>query len=145
MKLSEKSTATAAATDNPASAISAVSKSCKGGCANCKKSKLSPQQETMIIREILEALPASTKPVARPLHKGEGFKVMAIGLAAGIELKEHQTPVPAQLLVIKGSVVYRQNGADTALGLYDTHAIPPGVPHSVRALDEDSVFVLMAG
>lgn len=98
----------------------------------------------MTINNILEELKTATHPVAKALHKGAHFKVLAIGFNAGMVLKDHKAHLPTKLTVIKGSVVYREDGKETAMHLFDEMEIPVDITHSVSATD-DSICLLTQG
>jgi quercetin dioxygenase-like cupin family protein len=98
----------------------------------------------MTIKRILEQLETSTHPIARPLHKGENFKVLVIGLKRGMKLKEHVASMPSKLTVISGKVIYKQLETETELQQFDEIEIPVNIVHSVEA-KEDSLCLLTQG
>ena len=98
----------------------------------------------MTIKNVLKQLETATHPVAKPLHKGDNFKVMIIGFKSGMKLKEHTAPMPSKLTVISGKVTYTQQGISTDLMQYDEMEIPVQVIHSVEA-KEDSLCLLTQG
>jgi quercetin dioxygenase-like cupin family protein len=98
----------------------------------------------MTIKTILEELKTATHPVAKALHKGTHFKVLVIGLNAGMVLKDHKAHMPSKLTVIKGSVLYTEDGKETIMHLHDEVEIPVDIIHSVTAI-EDSLCVLTQG
>ena len=98
----------------------------------------------MIIHDVLEGLATRDQPLAKVLHKGDHAKALVIGFTKGMQLKEHQAHLPSTLVVISGSVIYKQGGVETTLCIYDQLAIPVNVLHSVEAL-EDSLCLLVQG
>ena len=98
----------------------------------------------MIIKEALTEVELKNHPVARILHKGDMFKVMAIAFQKDMILKEHKTHLPATLTVIKGKVNYRTADSITAIEEYDNFQIPINETHSIEAL-EDSICILIQG
>ena len=98
----------------------------------------------MLLKEIVKQIENATHPVAKALHKGDHFKILAIGFKKGMVLKEHQTHLPAKLFVLKGKVIYRVNEISTTLSEYDDIEIPINVLHSVEAV-EDSLCLLTQG
>lgn len=98
----------------------------------------------MIIQEVLAQLENAVNPVVKILQRGDQFKVIAMGFKKGMVLKEHQTPIPAKLVVIDGNVLYRQGEESIALNKFDEHEIPVNIIHSVEAL-EDSICILIQG
>lgn len=99
----------------------------------------------MIIKEMLAQLDELQKgPVIKVLEKGEQFKVIVLAFKKGMELKAHQTPIPARLLVMDGVVSYREESRTLVLEKYDDLSIPILVQHSVLAI-EDSTCLLIQG
>ena len=98
----------------------------------------------MIFKELLQKLENADNPIAQIVQKTDCSKVLVIGFKKGMILKEHKTDIPAQLLVIKGSVVYNEKNHQEALSLYDMKNIQPDVSHSVEA-KEDSLCLLFKG
>lgn len=98
----------------------------------------------MTINEVLKQLETSSHPVAKPLHKGDNFKVLVIGFKSGMKLREHQAHLPSRLTVISGNVIYRQSEKITELRKFDEIEIPVNIIHSVEAT-EDSICLLTQG
>jgi len=98
----------------------------------------------MVIKSIVEELKSATHPVAKAIHKGANFKVLVIGFNEGMVLIDHKAHMPSKLTVIKGSVLYKEDGKDTIMHLYDEVEIPVDIIHSVSA-KEDSLCILTQG
>jgi len=98
----------------------------------------------MTIKEILNQLKTAHDPVAKPIHKGENFKVLAIGFKSGMKLKDHKAGLPSKLTVLSGKVIYRQQEMETQLEKFDEIDIPVEITHSVEAKD-DSICLLTQG
>jgi quercetin dioxygenase-like cupin family protein len=98
----------------------------------------------MAIAALLEQLETSAHPVAKAIHSGHNFKVLALGFKKGMILKEHQAHLPAKLTVLYGSVVYREADKEVRLSRYGMTDIPVDVIHSVEAT-EDSLCLLTQG
>jgi quercetin dioxygenase-like cupin family protein len=96
------------------------------------------------LKDVLRDLETATNPVAKVIHKGSHFKVLALGFNKGMLLKEHQAHVPSKLTVINGAVIYREKEKEQQLSQYDELDIPVGISHSVEALD-DSLCILTQG
>jgi quercetin dioxygenase-like cupin family protein len=94
-----------------------------------------------MIKDILEKLETSENPVAQAIQKNDCGKTIVIAFKKGMILKEHKTETPAQLIVIKGSVTYREKNHQEELSLYEEKNIPVGILHSVEA-KEDSLCLL---
>ncbi len=91
--------------------------------------------------ELAEKLKVSREPVVKKLHDSNGTKVIAIGLARGVELKEHVAPCTARLMVIKGEVDFNTATESRRYGCYESYDIPMNLKHSVVAWD-DAIFLL---
>lgn len=98
----------------------------------------------MRFKELLQKLETAENPVAEIIQKTDLSKVLVIGFKKGMILKEHKTDIPAQLLVIKGSVIYNEKNHQDALSLFDMKSIQPDILHSVEA-QEDSLCLLFKG
>lgn len=98
----------------------------------------------MIVKEIKEQLQKSDKPIARPFHIGESFKVLLFGFTKGMKLDDHTAKHPTKLLVLEGDLIYHQDRKDTRLKQFDEITIPVNVKHSVGAL-KDSIILLTQG
>lgn len=98
----------------------------------------------MIIKEILSLLETAQAPVIKVLQQQASGKVLALGFKKGMALKEHQTAIPAKLVVIAGAVLYKQAEESVTLNELSDLDIPVKVPHMVEAL-EDSICLLILG
>ena len=98
----------------------------------------------MILKEIIASLKNAEHPVAKALHKGDHFKVLAMGFKKGMVLKEHKAHLPTKLFVLNGQVIYKENEISTTLSTYEEIEIPINILHSVEAV-EDSLCLLTQG
>jgi quercetin dioxygenase-like cupin family protein len=98
----------------------------------------------MTIKEVLKQLETANHPVAKPLHKGDNFKVLVIGFKSGMKLNDHQAYIPSKLTLISGKVIYKQHEKETELQKFDEVEIPVNTIHSVEAT-EDSICLLTQG
>ncbi len=98
----------------------------------------------MILKEIVADIETAKHPIAKALHKGEYFKVLALAFKKGMVLKEHQAHLPTKLFVLSGKVIYKQGDAITTLSQYEEQEIPVNVLHSVEAIEE-SLCLLTQG
>ncbi|MCX6189515.1 MAG: hypothetical protein NTW54_07945 [Bacteroidetes bacterium] len=98
----------------------------------------------MIIKEILQRLETAINMVAKVLHKGDHFKVLAIGFKKGMLLKEHKTILPAVLTVFEGKVIYQEGDIQRVISKYESTPIPVDLIHSVVAI-EDSLCLVIQG
>jgi quercetin dioxygenase-like cupin family protein len=82
------------------------------------------------------------KPALLSLQGAENCQVLAIGLKAGQVLKKHRTPVPALLVVMKGSIQFSMEGEDLTLPACTSFEIPFDVMHEVTGIEE-SIFLII--
>lgn len=85
----------------------------------------------------------SGNPSTALIHQTDNVKVISIGLKKGVELKEHHTPVPAFLTVVKGSIDFYIDDEVHRLNYLDTFTIPVGDLHHVIGVGEENVFMLI--
>ena len=98
----------------------------------------------MVIKEVLAKLDKAESPVVQVLQPQSAGKVLTLGFKKGMILKEHQTIIPAKLVVISGAVVYKQEEKSVTLSKFSDLDIPVKVMHSVEAID-DSICLLILG
>jgi quercetin dioxygenase-like cupin family protein len=83
------------------------------------------------------------RPHAEPVSVGKDSRALLFCLRAGQILKEHNAPhSPVNILVLKGQGMF--SGGDRReqqLGPNALVVIAPGEGHTIRALNEDLVFV----
>ncbi|MCO6451472.1 MAG: cupin domain-containing protein [Caldilineales bacterium] len=82
-------------------------------------------------------------PNAEPLYVDEFGRVIRFALRPGQTIREHRAPhSPFYVVVLKGQGVFTgADGADQRVGPNDLLVFDQGEIHSVRALDEDFIFV----
>lgn len=95
-----------------------------------------------MFNETLIQLKTANKPIVKTVRENTCGKVLLIGLAKGITLKEHLTQVPAQLLILEGYVIYGEKEKNELLGKFAIKHIPVGVLHWLEA-KEDSICLLL--
>nr|WP_067054047.1 hypothetical protein [Mucilaginibacter sp. L294] len=98
----------------------------------------------MIIKNILNELITSARPVARVIKSNSHFKSLVIGLKTDTIWTDHKAPLPTTLLVIEGSVIYKETNRQVILHKHDNFDIPVDITHSLYAVD-DSICILIQG
>ncbi len=98
----------------------------------------------MSIHTLLSELETASRPVVQVIQAGKHHKVLAIGFRKDMTLREHQTLLPAKLLVIQGTVTYREGPHEYPLNQYDEKDIPVRTIHSVSA-NTDALCILIQG
>lgn len=96
----------------------------------------------MNIKEILEALSDPGKPVVKTLHACQDSKIMILGFKKGMKLPKHQSPVPAVLWVLKGTVTYTEDGHKEMLEEMECKNIPPKTDHEVYAYTDSFCLLI---
>ena len=94
-----------------------------------------------MMTEVANKLKLSDSPVVKKIHDENGTKIMAIGLARGVELAEHVAHCKARLLVIKGEIDFNTETESRRYACYESYDIPMNLKHSVVAWD-DAIFLL---
>ncbi|MES2111449.1 MAG: hypothetical protein V4577_22015 [Bacteroidota bacterium] len=98
----------------------------------------------MIIKNIIEQVETSNRPIAKIIKHSGNNKAIAIGLKKGMIWPDHKTSVPAILIVVDGRVTYREGNKAVALDKYDNFDIPVDITHALEA-QEDSLCILLQG
>lgn len=91
---------------------------------------------------MMKDLESKSGPVAKQLYKNQMTKILAIAFKKNMILKEHKAPGITKLFVLKGQVEYNSSEQSVLLDIYDEMNIPLEELHTVRAL-EDSLILLM--
>ncbi len=85
----------------------------------------------------------SEKPSVSVIRSSEKSKVIAIGLAKNVLLKEHKTLLPTLLLCIQGRIEFSIHDQVLTLSALEDYEIPINELHKVRGLDEKNIFLLI--
>ena len=96
-----------------------------------------------MMTEVAQNLKASKTPVIKKLLDQKGVKIIAIGLARGVELPEHKTNNTVRLLVIKGEIDFNTETESRRYACYESYDIPKNLKHSIVAWD-DAIFLLFS-
>jgi hypothetical protein len=96
----------------------------------------------MTLLEIEQASLASSLPVVKPIFSTTGSRLIAVGMKAGLILKEHIALTKTKIMVIKGEVDFNTQNESRRLGTYDSYDIPVHLAHTVEAYD-DALFLLL--
>lgn len=94
---------------------------------------------------IIDQLPA-VQPgsiVSKKILSDDARRVIAFSFAAGQELTEHSTPLEARMEVHTGRMIVTVAGVATEAGPGQSVALPAGIPHAVRALDDCQAVLTM--
>lgn len=95
-----------------------------------------------MLKDLIEKLPNSDKPLTKVLLKNENTKVIAVGLKKGVVLNDHKAPGATKLIVVKGEIKYTTVQNEIVLRLFDEYDIPLEEIHRVEGL-QDSLFLLL--
>lgn len=98
----------------------------------------------MIIKNILAQLSETTRPVSKIVKSGTSFKTIAIGIKKGMIWRDHKAVMPTKLLVVQGTLIYRQGEKKVVLEQFDDLDIPVEIIHSLEAVT-DSLCILVQG
>lgn len=95
-----------------------------------------------MIQGVIEELTTSNTPIMKPYYEHDGTKIIAVGLKKGVVLEKHTAPCKAQILIIKGAVIFKTEDGDTSLQTYDSFDISLALEHEVIG-ETDAVFLLI--
>lgn len=93
-------------------------------------------QELRLLRDSVK------KPITRVVEQGRDFKMLGIALSKGVNLKEHMTKIASKLVIVEGTVLYREDAKAAMLDVFEEFQIPINKMHSLYAL-EDSLCLLI--
>jgi quercetin dioxygenase-like cupin family protein len=82
------------------------------------------------------------KPFVLPIRKTETVHIFAMGLLKEQIFAKHKTQIPALLVVLRGSILFRINSEEIRLTALDTYQIPIDTEHDVTGLDEENIFLI---
>ena len=94
--------------------------------------------------QVLDDVKFSTKRAqAEPLYVDRNGRIMRFELAPGQTIKEHNAPdSPLYLVVLKGQGMFAGgDGQERQVGPNSLLVFEPGENHTIRALNENLVFV----
>ena len=94
----------------------------------------------MVITEALQL--SDEKPAVLQIKNTEKSNVIAIGLKKDQVLKKHLSPIPALLVVLKGTIIFEMEGSRKELNEFSTFEIPVNVLHEVTGIT-DSIFMVI--
>ncbi len=82
-------------------------------------------------------------PYAQPLFVSQDSRILRFALRPGQTVREHQAPhSPVYIVVLKGQGMFAgADGKEQMLGPNTLIVFEAGENHSIRALEEDLVFV----
>ncbi len=98
----------------------------------------------MLIEHLLEKLEFHDKnPYSQPLFVDENGRILRFMLKPGQSIKDHSVPhSPFYILVLQGQGMFKdQDGKEHQCGPNTLLIFNPGENHSLRALDENLVFI----
>ncbi len=92
----------------------------------------------------LPSIEATGKREPRVLFSTPACRAVVIDLQAGEEMGEHQVRERAVLEVVSGEVALGIAGAETQCGAGTLATFTPGERHTVRALEDSRLLLLLA-
>lgn len=81
--------------------------------------------------------------LSRTLHRDELVRLVVFGFDEGQELTEHTSASAAVVQVVSGSVTVGVEGEERRMGPAAWLLLPPGMPHSLRALEPSVVLLTL--
>ncbi len=107
-------------------------------------SDTSKEEHSMKSKQLLEDLEFhDVMPFAQPIMVDVNSRILRWTLKPGQKVEEHQVPdSPLYAVIIKGRGMFAGgDGQEREYGLNDLLIFAPGEKHTVRALDDELVFV----
>jgi quercetin dioxygenase-like cupin family protein len=92
----------------------------------------------------LPSVEATGKREPRVLFSSPECRAVVIDLQAGEEMGEHQVHERAVLQVVSGTIVLGVAGEETRCGAGTLATFPPGERHTLRALEDSRLLLLLA-
>lgn len=85
-----------------------------------------------------------TNPYAQPLHVDENGRALRFTLRPGQIVREHNAPQsPVFIVVLKGNGLFAgSDGREKQFGVHSMLIFDPGENHTIRATNEELVFVV---
>lgn len=90
---------------------------------------------------VFDEIPADSI-VSRTLHQDAAGRAILFGFAPGQELSEHTTPMAATIQIIQGTAQLTLGDDHVTAPPGTWAAMPPKLPHSIRAEEEPVVMLL---
>jgi quercetin dioxygenase-like cupin family protein len=97
------------------------------------------------VEELRAELPDNRDRRGVTLVKEHGITVVLTALKEGAHLEEHDTPGPATVQVLDGSVKMRVGGDDMTLGSGEIAAFDARVRHEVEAVSDSAILITVLG
>lgn len=95
------------------------------------------------LHQQLMGLKELQSPIMFLLDKNNQFKLIAIGFKNGTILPNHSTARESKLIVVKGSLLYKENNQEAiVLNELDYFEIPLHTVHQLKG-NEDSICLLL--
>ncbi len=85
-------------------------------------------------------------PYAQPLYADKHGRILRFTLKPGQSIKEHSSPnSPVQIIVLKGHGIFSScnKNEEHSFSPLSLITFDPGEKHTVKALDEELVFILI--
>jgi quercetin dioxygenase-like cupin family protein len=81
--------------------------------------------------------------LSRTLHRDGAVRLVVFGFDQGQELTEHTSASVAVVQVVSGAVVVEAEGLQRPMGPAAWLLLPPGMAHSLRALEPSVVLLTL--
>ena len=89
----------------------------------------------MTLKDCTLKLETSQHPVAFNLVANQECKVQFLLFTTGMSLKAHKTQVDAELYIVDGTIIYKDESVEMLLTNYDKMDIKAGTIHSVECVE----------
>lgn len=96
-----------------------------------------------MLHTILDQISESEKPIIKIIFTNNSTRVVAFGLKEGLRLIDHQLPVNAKIIVLKGEIEIDSKIEIVHLKEFDEYIIPPKVIHQVISKKDSMMLVIL--
>ncbi len=96
-----------------------------------------------MLHAILDQISESEKPIIKIIFRNDDTRVVAFGLKKGLKLIDHQLPVNAKILMLKGEIEIDSKIEIVNLKEFDEYILPPKVIHQVTSLQDSMMLVIL--
>ncbi|WP_413533336.1 hypothetical protein [Empedobacter brevis] len=96
-----------------------------------------------MLHHIWNQISESDKSIVKIIFRNDDTRVVAFGLKKGLKLIDHQLPVNAKILILKGEIEIDSKIEIVNLKEFDDYVLPPKVIHQVTALEDSMMLVIL--
>ncbi|GEM53532.1 hypothetical protein [Empedobacter brevis] len=96
-----------------------------------------------MLHAIVDQISKLEKPIIKIIFRNDNTRVVAFGLKEGLKLIDHQLPVDAKIMMLKGEIEIDSKIEVVNLKTYDEYEIPRKVIHQVTSKQDAMMLVIL--